>query len=93
MSEKSLYQAGKLLIGMVTSPDKTASVATKQDSIATESRECITLAKIGLTGKVMERLHQSTIGFCVSNQDSPKTIGCRVVAIRWNVSTSWWAPT
>ena len=37
---------------------------------------------IGVCEKMMERLHQSTIRFCVSNQDSPETIGYRGVAMR-----------
>ena len=63
MSEKSLYSMSKLVTGMVTFPDTMASVATKPESTKTESRECRDLARIGVVGKVMERLHQFTIGF------------------------------
>ena len=80
--EKSLYSAGKLLIGTETSCNNTARVATEPNSAATESIECSDLARIDRTRKVMAWLHESNVGLCVSNEDRPKTIGCRGVAMR-----------
>ena len=67
--------------------------APKLKSAPTQVTVFVERTCAGACGKVMERVHQSTIGLCVSNQDSPKTIGWRGVAMRKNVNTSWWNPT
>ena len=53
--------------------------ATKLKAAPTQVTLWGVVTRVGVCENVMEWLRQSTVGLCVSNQDSPKTIGCRGV--------------
>ena len=55
--------------------------ATKLKAASTQVTLWGVVTRVGVCENVMEWLRQSTVGLCVSNQDSPKTIGCRRVAM------------